>query len=201
MAFWDDHIKNYRIFLGSRSPRREQLLKSLGLDFKVWVKEELEENYPGGLTPQEISEYLARMKAQPYLPDLEKGDILITADTIVALNNNILNKPRSRTEAIDSLASLSGEEHSVITGVCLSSPDECYCFYAETLVKFARLEIEEIYFYIDSCQPYDKAGAYGIQEWIGYIGVESIQGSYFNVMGLPVQSLYKELKKFTHYNT
>jgi len=196
MGFLDKHLKNYQIFLGSRSPRRKQLLEGLGLNFEIWVKEELPELYPEGLKPPEIAVYLAKSKARPYKDELVQGDVLITADTIVCDENTIFGKPGSRKDAVDFLNNLSGMKHNVITGVCISSPDECYCFYSETLVKFAVLNAEEIDYYIDNYSPFDKAGAYGIQEWIGYIGVESIQGSYFNVMGLPVQRLYAELKKF-----
>jgi len=200
MGFNDTYIKDYRIFLGSRSPRRKQLLEGLGLEFEIWVKEEQKEVYPEGMMSWEIAEYLAREKAKPYRNDLKEGDLLITADTIVSYKNAILGKPESRTEAIEFLSRLSGRQHEVITGVCISSPDECYCFFSETLVTFAILETDEISFYIDNYAPFDKAGAYGIQEWIGYIGVERIEGSYFNVMGLPVQKLYAELKLFTRYN-
>ena len=196
MGFLDKHLKNYQIFLGSRSPRRKQLLEGLGLNFEIWVKEELPELYPAGMKPWEIAVYLAKSKAQPYKEELVQGDILITADTIVCDEDTIFGKPGSRKDAVDFLNSLSGRKHKVITGVCIKSPDECYCFYSETLVKFTVLEAEEIDYYIDNYSPFDKAGAYGIQEWIGYIGIESIQGSYFNVMGLPVQRLYAELKKF-----
>ncbi len=199
MGFSDIYIKNFQLFLGSRSPRRDELLKGLGLDFQIWIKEELDENYPDDLIPEEIALYLARIKAKQYLQELKTGDVLITADTIVALGNEILNKPNSREEAIDSLERLSGKSHIVITGICLSSPDKNSCFSTQTSVKFAELSSDEIEFYVDNYTPYDKAGAYGIQEWIGYIGVESITGSYFNVMGLPVQRLFCELKKFTGY--
>ncbi len=199
MGFRDQHIKKYRIFLGSRSPRRKQLLEGLGLDFNVWVKKKLSEIYPDGLKPSEIAEFLALDKARPYLKELKPNDLLITADTIVCFNDSILKKPESKTDAVNSLRNLSCNNHTVITGVCLSSPERCYCFYSETLVKFACLDDDEIEYYIDTYAPFDKAGAYGIQEWIGYIGVERIEGSYFNVMGLPVQRLYAELKKFTEY--
>jgi len=199
MGFSDNYIKDYNIYLGSRSPRRKQLLEGLGLGFKVWIRKELSETYPDRLNPREIAEYLARIKARPYLDDLKEKDILITADTIVALGNEILSKPENRISAINSLVKLSGGIHSVITGVCLSSADKCSCFYAETMVKFAELALEEIELYVDRFEPYDKAGAYGIQEWIGFIGVERIEGSYFNVMGLPVQALYSALKRHTGY--
>jgi len=200
MSFRDGHIRNYRIMLGSRSPRRKQLLEGLGLDFEVWVKEELPEPIPAGLAHDEIACRLAYDKSIPYRDELCKSDILITADTIVCIGDSILNKPASKAEAIESLSLLSGNTHKVITGVCLSSPDESYCFSSETLVKFAELDYDEISYYVDHYKPYDKAGAYGIQEWIGFIGVERIDGSYFNVMGLPVQKLYTELKKFTGYS-
>ncbi len=199
MGFREQYKNKYRIFLGSRSPRRKELLEGLGLDFEVWIKEDLPEIYPACMKPREIAEYLAREKARPYLEELKEGDILITADTIVCLGDSILVKPESRIDAVNSLEKLSGREHTVITGVCISSPNECNCFHSDTLVKFAELTEEEIDYYIDNYSPFDKAGAYGIQEWIGYIGVERIEGSYFNVMGLPVQKLYRELKKITRY--
>lgn len=199
MGFIDDYIRNYNIYLGSRSPRRKQLLESLGLDFKVWIKRELSEIFPEQLNPVEIAEYLAGIKAKSYINELGDKDILITADTIVARGNEILEKPGNREEAVKSLLKLSGRQHKVITGVCLCTADKSYCFNSQTVVKFAILDREEIEFYVDNFEPYDKAGAYGIQEWIGFIGVQSIQGSYFNVMGLPVQELYRELKSFTGY--
>ena len=199
MGFSSHYIKKYNIFLGSRSPRRKQLLEGLGLNFKIWLKEELPELYPTGLKSNEIAKFLAKDKAQAFVKDLKENDLLITADTIVCYKDSILMKPESNTDAYNSLKKRSGNTHTVITGVCLSSPGKCSCFYSETLVKFAVLSDEEIEFYIDTCAPFDKAGSYGIQEWIGYIGVESINGSYFNVMGLPVQKLYSELKKFTGY--
>lgn len=199
MGFSDEFLRSFNIYLGSRSPRREQLLKGLGVDFKVWLKNDIDESYNPGLHPHQVAESLARHKAAPYEGELKNDDILITADTIVAVDNRILGKPDTRDKAFKSLEALSGREHNVITGVCLSSADKCHCFYADTLVKFAALEKSEIEFYIDNYEPFDKAGAYGIQEWIGFIGVESINGSYFNVMGLPVHSLYHELKFFTGY--
>ena len=146
-----------------------------------------------------VAEYLAKNKAKPYQRELKNHDLLITADTIVCYEDIILLKPESREQAIDSLHKLSGKEHMVITGVCISSPDQCYCFCSETRVTFAVLDDDEIQYYVDQYAPYDKAGAYGIQEWIGYVGVVRIEGSYFNVMGLPVQKLYMELKKITGY--
>ncbi len=149
MGFQDDHIKSYKIHLGSRSPRREQLLRGLGLDFEIWIKEESEENYPDGLGPAEVAIYLARSKADLYLSDLVDRDILITADTIVAIDDEILHKPDSRAHAISSLKKLMGREHIVITGTCLSSNDKCSCFCSETGVKFASLDDAEIDYYVD----------------------------------------------------
>ena len=197
MTFHDIFIKVHRLYLGSRSPRRKQLLADLRLPFEVWVKEDNPEIYSDEMSQKEVAEFLAKEKSKPYLGELKAGDILITADTIVCYRDHILGKPETREEAIDSLKQLSGNQHQVITGVCISSPDKNYCFSSETLVKFADLTEAEILYYIDNFAPFDKAGAYGIQEWIGYIGVERIEGSYFNVMGLPVQKLYTELKKFT----
>jgi len=189
-------FKNYRIILASKSPRRQFLLKELGLDFEIIENPETGETYPPNLPKEEIPVFLAEMKASYAMPIIPENTLLITADTIVWLNGKVINKPGGYTEAIKMLEELSGEVHEVLTGVCLSTNQKRHSFYTSTLVYFAKLSKEEIKYYVEQYQPYDKAGAYGIQEWIGYIGIERIEGSYFNVMGLPVQELYREMIKF-----
>ncbi len=190
------NIQNYHIILGSNSPRRRELLAGLDLDFEVKVIPGLEEHYPATLQPEEIPVFLAKQKAEAYIPTLPEKTLLITADTIVWNRNEVIGKPKNREEAIRMLQSLSGHEHHVVTGVCLTTTEKQKAFSVISAVKFATLTDEEIGYYVDKYQPFDKAGAYGIQEWIGYVGVESINGSFYNVMGLPVQRLYQELKKF-----
>lgn len=190
------NIQNYHIILGSNSPRRRELLAGLDLDFEVKVIPGLEEHYPATLQPEEIPVFLAKQKAEAYIPTLPEKTLLITADTIVWNRNEVIGKPKNREDAIQMLQSLSGHEHHVVTGVCLTTTEKQKAFSVISAVKFATLTDEEIGYYVDKYQPFDKAGAYGIQEWIGYVGVESINGSFYNVMGLPVQRLYQELKKF-----
>ena len=190
------NIQNYHIILGSNSPRRRELLAGLDLDFEVKVIPGLEEHYPPTLQPEEIPVFLARQKAEAYIPTLSDKTLLITADTIVWNQNKVIGKPKDREDAIQMLQSLSGHEHHVVTGVCLTTTEKQKAFSVVSTVKFAALTDEEISYYVDKYHPFDKAGAYGIQEWIGYIGVESINGSFYNVMGLPIQRLYQELKKF-----
>lgn len=190
------NIQDYHILLGSNSPRRKELLAGLDLNFEVKVIPGLEEHYPPTLQPEEIPVFLARQKAEAYIPTLSDKTLLITADTIVWNQNKVIGKPKDREDAIQMLQSLSGHEHHVVTGVCLTTTEKQKAFSVVSTVKFAALTDEEISYYVDKYRPFDKAGAYGIQEWIGYIGVESINGSFYNVMGLPVQRLYQELKKF-----
>ena len=190
------NIQDYHILLGSNSPRRRELLAGLDLNFEVKVIPGLEEHYPPTLQPEEIPVFLARQKAEAYIPTLSDKTLLITADTIVWNQNKVIGKPKDREDAIQMLQSLSGHEHHVVTGVCLTTTEKQKAFSVVSTVKFATLTDEEISYYVDKYHPFDKAGAYGIQEWIGYIGVESINGSFYNVMGLPVQRLYQELKKF-----
>lgn len=190
------NIQDYHILLGSNSPRRRELLAGLDLDFEVKVIPGLEEHYPPTLQPEEIPVFLARQKAEAYIPTLSDKTLLITADTIVWNQNKVIGKPKDREDAIQMLQSLSEHEHHVVTGVCLTTTEKQKAFSVVSTVKFAALTDEEISYYVDKYHPFDKAGAYGIQEWIGYIGVESINGSFYNVMGLPVQRLYQELKKF-----
>jgi septum formation protein len=189
-------IKNYRIILASKSPRRQYLLKELGIDFEIIADTETDESYPPELSRHEIPVYLAEMKADRAMASVPDKTLLITADTIVWLKGKVINKPDGYAEALKMLEELSGEVHEVLTGVCLSTKQKRHSFYTSTLVYFARLLKEEIRYYVEQYRPYDKAGAYGIQEWIGYIGIERIEGSYFNVMGLPVQELYREMIKF-----
>lgn len=201
MKRFGDHLQNYRIFLASRSPRRQSLLTQAGIPFEVWLKEEIPEDYPPELSPAEVANYLAKLKAKLYLSELNTKDVLITADTLVVLGDKILGKPSDRESAIAMLNDLSGKPHEVITGVCLTSRDRELVFNSSTIVWFDHLEQVEIEEYIDEFSPYDKAGSYGIQEWIGYMGIHRIEGSYFNVMGLPIQRLYQELQNFTGYKT
>ena len=189
-----EKINNHKIILGSRSPRRQELLKQMGISFEVNVKE-TDEDYPQTLNAEEIAIYLSEKKAQAF-NDLDDKTILITADTIVWLNNRVINKPENIEDAYKILNELSGHMHQVFTGVCLKKKNKIHSFCAETKVYFKSLEKDEISYYINQHQPFDKAGSYGIQEWIGYIGIEKIEGSYTNVMGLPTQDLYCELLKF-----
>lgn len=191
-----ENLAAYRIILGSNSPRRRELLAGLDLSFDVHVIPGLEENYPDSLQPQEIPVFLSKQKAEAYLPTLEDQVLLITADTIVWNETEVIGKPKDREDAIRMLRSLSGHGHQVVTGVCLTTTKKQETFSVVSSVRFASLTDEEIIYYVDKYKPFDKAGAYGIQEWIGYVGVESISGSFYNVMGLPVQRLYQELKRF-----
>ena len=191
-----ENLAAYRIILGSNSPRRRELLAGLDLSFDVHVIPGLEENYPDSLQPQEIPVFLSKQKAEAYLSTLEEQVLLITADTIVWNETEVIGKPKDREDAIRMLRSLSGHEHQVVTGVCLTTTKKQETFSVVSSVRFASLTDEEIIYYVDKYKPFDKAGAYEIQEWIGYVGVESISGSFYNVMGLPVQRLYQELKRF-----
>lgn len=190
-----DRLKDYHITLGSVSPRRHELLASLGLTFDS-VDPDISEDTPADVRPEDLALFLAEAKAKAIGPGPGSRDILITADTVVLCNGQILAKPNGRTEAIEFLKILSGKEHKVITGVCISSKNKSISFSSETVVTFCILETEEIEYYVDNYKPFDKAGAYGIQEWIGFVATERIDGSYFNVMGLPVNRLYRELKEF-----
>jgi len=189
------HLKNYHIILGSKSPRREELLKGLNIPFETALID-VEETYPRDIVGVDIPMYLAEKKANSYIEKLVENDMLITADTIVWLEGKVYNKPKDKADATTMLKTLSGKTHQVITGVCISTITKRKTFHVISEVRFARLTSQEIDFYLDNYTPYDKAGAYGVQEWIGYIGVEYIEGSYFNVMGLPIQRLYTELKRW-----
>jgi len=188
-----DNLENHRIILASQSPRRQQMLRELGLKFDVVIRD-YPETYPEGLDGKSIAEYISYQKAISFRGGLSDNEIVITADTIVWCNQKILGKPRDYNDAAFMLEEISGNTHEVITGVTLFSNFKEKTFSVSSKVTFDTLSPEEISFYIDNYKPYDKAGAYGIQEWIGYVGVKSISGSYFNVMGLPVQRLYQELK-------
>lgn len=190
-----DNLKKYNIVLASNSPRRKELMSGLGVDYVVKTLPDVDESYPDTLQGTEIPAYISREKADAYKSLIQPDELLITADTIVWLNGEVLGKPKGREGAIDMLRKLSGTSHQVITGVCLTTSDWQKSFTAVTDVTFATLTEEEIIYYVDKYIPMDKAGAYGVQEWIGFIGVESISGSYFNVMGLPIQRLYQELKR------
>jgi len=190
-----ERLKDFHIILGSGSPRRHYLLNELGIEYEIRVNKKLDETYPAGLSRQEIPVYLAELKSGAILKEVPQHTLLITADTIVWLDGKVINKPKDRADAVSILKRLSGNMHEVLTGVCLRTEDRKHSFHASSLVWFARLEDEEINYYIDLYKPFDKAGAYGVQEWIGYIGIEKIEGSYFNVMGLPIQKVYHELKE------
>ncbi len=190
------HLKKYNIILASASPRRKQLLAELGIDFRVETRT-VEEHYPADLPPEEIAVYLSDLKANAFhVDELSENTLIITADTIVTLDGHILGKPASRTEAIEMLQQLSGQKHQVITGVTVRTQQKRSAFSVSTDVCFKELEPDEIEYYVDEFKPYDKAGAYGIQEWIGHAAIERIEGSYFNVMGLPTHRLYEELQRF-----
>jgi len=189
-------LSRYKIILASNSPRRKELLSGLGLDYTVKTLPDIDESYPISLRGEEIAKYIARSKADAYKADMKDDTLLITADTIVLLNGKVYGKPQDLNDAKQMLHDLSGNTHKVITGVCLTTKDKQHAFDVISEVRFAHLDDKEIDFYVEKYQPLDKAGAYGIQEWIGYVAVEYISGSYFNIMGLPVQRLYQELKKF-----
>ncbi len=178
-----DEIKAYRIILATQSPRRHYLMKEAG-----------EENYPAGLDKFEIPTFLSELKSKAYNKPLNDKEILITADTIVWLQNKVIGKPQNPKDAFEILKNLSGNMHEVITGVTIRTSKLMHSFYAHTEVFFSKISNEELKFYIETSKPFDKAGAYGIQDWIGFIGIEKIRGSYFNVMGLPIQKLYRELE-------
>ena len=188
-------LKNYKIILGSNSPRRKEILTSMGISFSINAAN-IDEKVPKDISAYNYAEFLALQKCDYLRPNLKTNEILITADTTVLIDNQILNKPNNYIEAGIMLKKISGNSHSVITGVCISSTNKKITFTCETEVKFKKLSNQEIEFYINKYQPLDKAGSYGIQEWIGLIGVEEIKGSYTNVVGLPSSKLYNELNKF-----
>lgn len=185
-------LANYNIILASSSPRRQQFFKDLNIDFEIRLKE-VEEIYPKELKGKEITDFLANLKSIPFNNELTDNDLLITSDTIVWFNNKALGKPKNQKEAFNMLKEMSGNTHQVITSVSIKNKKFQKIINDTTTVEFDELLNEEINYYINTCQPFDKAGGYGIQEWIGKIGIKKIEGSYFNVMGLPVHKLYKAL--------
>lgn len=182
----------YKIILASNSPRRRELLGGLGIDFEVRVLKDIDESFPTNLPALEVAQYIAEKKAAAYTAS--DGELILTADTIVVVGEEILGKPHDAADARRMLRLLSGRTHQVVTGVCLHAADKRRSFSVVSDVEFKQLSEEEIDYYVDRYRPFDKAGAYGIQEWIGYIGVTSLRGSYFNVMGLPIQRIYEELR-------
>ena len=203
------------IILASNSPRRKELLKGLDIEYRTWVIPDIDESYPETLKAEETAEYISRKKSEPYflephVRNISDNDIVLTADTVVILEGRVMGKPADEAEACQMLRDLSGKEHSVITGVCLRSKTKTRTFSVRTAVEFdnltdeqkrylqyyINLTDEQINYYVAKYKPLDKAGAYGVQEWIGYVGVKKLVGSYFNVMGLPVQRIYSELASF-----
>ena len=189
-------ITDYKILLASNSPRREELLRGIDIDFEIKVLPNIDESFPSDLPTEEVAEFVALKKANSYINNLKKDELMITADTVVVLEDKIYGKPTNKEEAKDMLHSLSGKTHRVISGVCLTSTTKQTSFSVASDVEFASLSNKEIEYYINRYAPFDKAGSYGVQEWIGYIGVKHINGSYFNIMGLPIQRLYRELIRF-----
>lgn len=189
-----ENLRKYHIVLASNSPRRKELLAGLDVDYEVRIIPGIDESCPESLPGEEIPQYISRKKATAYEATMRPDELIITADTIVWSEGKVLGKPHSEAEACDMLRMLSGRTHEVITGVTLMTAAEKRTFAVVSEVTFDRLTEDEIRYYVERYRPMDKAGAYGIQEWIGYVGVSSLRGSYFNVMGLPVQRLYKELK-------
>ncbi len=190
------NLDSYEILLASNSPRRRELLAGLGVKYRVTSLPDVDESYPSSLQGEEIPLYISQLKADAYRSQMKPNTLLITADTIVWLDGKVYGKPHDEAEACEMLRALSGRTHTVITGVTLTSACRCKSFAVSTEVTFAALTDEEIGYYVSHDRPLDKAGAYGVQEWIGYIGVTGMNGSYYNVMGLPIQRLYTELKDF-----
>ena len=190
-----DNLEKYKVILASGSPRRRELMAGLGVNYEARILPDVDESYPDTLQGEEIPLYIAKEKADAYIPMMQPDELIITADTIVWLDGEVLGKPRDREDALQMLRTMSGRTHEVFTGVCITTTDWQRSFTAQTEVRFATLSEDEIIYYVDNFKPMDKAGAYGVQEWIGFIGVENISGSYYNIMGLPVQKLYRELLK------
>lgn len=198
MPTLNDRLKNYNIILASQSPRRREILKMLGVDFKVVVKD-TDETFPPELQGGAIPEHIAVLKASAFDSDLQSmpdNTIIIASDTIVYIDNKVIGKPKGREDAIEMLKTLSGRCHQVLTGVCIKTKNRQRSFFAESKVWFRELSDDEITYYVDNYKPFDKAGAYAVQEWIGAAAIAKIEGSYYNVMGLPSQMLYNELLKF-----
>ena len=190
-----EKLKEFDIILASQSPRRKQLLSEMGIEFKVIIRD-IDESYDANLLQHDVAMYIARKKAAAFIDLISDNTIVITADTIVCLENKIIGKPNATSEAFNILKQLSGNRHTVITGVCIKSNLKEVTFFKSSDVYFRTLTDEEISYYIKTFKPMDKAGAYGIQEWIGFIGLERIDGSYHNVMGLPTSELYYRLQQF-----
>ncbi len=190
------NLSRYNIILASNSPRRKELLSGLNIPYEIKTLPDIDESYPDSLTGEDIAIYIAKEKANAYLNQLDENTLLITADTIVLLDGKVYGKPSDETDAKQMLRDLSGKTHQVITGVCITTKDKQVSFGVSSEVRFSKLDDDEIEYYVPNYKPFDKAGAYGVQEWIGYVAVEYISGSYFNIMGLPIQRLYRELKKF-----
>lgn len=185
-----------KYILASNSPRRKELLAGLGLDFQVRVIDGIDESYPASLPASEVAQFIAEKKADAYRASMAPDELIITADTVVIVGTDILGKPKDEADAVRMLRELSGRTHQVTTGVCLLTSTKQRSFSVTTDVTFKQLSDDEIHHYVSHYRPFDKAGAYGIQEWIGYIGVTGLRGSYYNVMGLPVQRIYTELQTF-----
>lgn len=196
MELLQQKLSSFNIILASQSPRRQELIKSLNIDFSIKIIDGIEETYPEDLPAEEVALFLSKLKFDEYIKHASPDDLIITADTTVCVDNLVLNKPRDRDDAVRMLELLSGRNHRVITGLTIGSVDKLKSFKVTTSVAFKRLLQDEILYYVDNYKPFDKAGAYGIQEWIGHIGITEISGSYFNVVGLPVQRLYEELMAF-----
>lgn len=190
------HLLDYNIILGSKSPRRRELLQMLKIPFSTVVIEGLKEEYPEDMPKMSVPQYLSEIKANEYLKHLKDKDLVITADTLVIIGERVFGKPKTHSEAIDMLLELSGKTHNVVTGVTVATQTKRISFTSVTEVHFVELSEEESKYYVDTFSPLDKAGAYGIQEWIGGVAVDRISGSFYNVMGLPVHQLYRELKNF-----
>ncbi len=189
-----DNIKKYDVILASKSPRRKELLAMLDIPFVIKVKDGIDESYPEELPALEVAEYLSRLKGNAYAADIKENELVITADTIVILDGKIFGKPKNELDAIDMLMQLQGRTHTVASGVCIATKEKMVSFTVCTSVTFAPLTKEEVTWYVEKYRPLDKAGAYGIQEWIGCAAVAGIDGSFYNVMGLPVHQLYNVLK-------
>lgn len=190
------NLKDYKVILASKSPRRQELFAALRIPYHTMVIGGIDESYPSDLIAEEVPEFIARKKAKAYLTHFSGNELIITADTLVIAEGRIMGKPRDEADAMEMIKVLAGREHKVVTGVSISTHHKQVTFSDETIVKFSSLTPEEINYYVSNYRPLDKAGAYGIQEWIGYVAVEWIKGSYFNVMGLPVHRLYEALKQF-----
>lgn len=190
-----ENLNKYKVVLASNSPRRKELLSGLGIEYEVKTLADVDESFPEGLDGVEIPAYIARAKADAYRQVMQENELVITADTIVWLDGEVMGKPVDEEDARRMLRALSGKTHQVITGVCLTTVGYQKTFATVTDVTFAAMTDDEIDYYVTHYRPMDKAGSYGIQEWIGFVGVERIEGSYFNVVGMPIQRLYTELKK------